>query len=143
MHAVVALLQQAAVLALVVGGIATIIQLTSLRAHAVRWAAGLFLISLTLPYIQHLAHDALRVVHGVVGHEESGVDVRARGVEGDEGVVQHVLVVVAALVGHVALAVFLLRRHLRGSEATRRAEAEREQVRRRERVRLPPQGEEL
>lgn len=142
MHAIITLLQHAAVLALVLGGIATIIQFASLRGHALRWAVGLFLFSLFLPYAQHLLHHALRVVHDEVGHRGHGQDAPGHGPVGDGGVAQHLLAVVAVVLGHVALAVYLLRRYLRGPEAARRAEAEREQVRRRERVRVLPQGEE-
>lgn len=142
MRDVVELLQQAAVLALGLGGICTILQITSLRARALRLGAGLFALSLFLPYAREVVEHIGAVALDEAGRRVSGDGVGPGDHPGDGGVARYAIGIVLALVGHVALAVYLLRRYLRGPEAARRADAEREQVRRRERVRVPPQGEE-
>lgn len=112
MLVVVALLRAAAVLVLMLAGIATVLSATATRSTLLRVAAVLFLLSLFIPY-------AAAVVIRALG------DIALPAVSSTT--------VIAVVFGHIVLTGALLARRLRAKTSTI------EGARGRERPRLPPQ----
>lgn len=117
------LLNRVALLALVAAGLATIVGARVVGGSLLRVGLGAFLLALFVPY-------AFGSMRGAVG--DFRCDVGEAGVGTPSGML------VPVILGHIALAVLLIRRRLRGTEHARRDAAESERTRTRERTRLPP-----
>jgi len=127
MEMLASLLASLAVLALVIAGLAMIVGFRAARDRFFRYAAFAFVLSLLVQCVS-------RPIGNLVGATTH----RAQ----DLGAALPIEAVLAVVLGHVVLAVVLIRRRLRGQEHARRVGQDRERARAPERVRLPPRNTE-
>lgn len=111
-----------ALVTFVLGAIAWIVGLATVRDRLLRWAAGAFVLATLVPM---LALELASSVPTLSWPSAPDLPASAPTV----GVV---------VLGHLVLAVVLFRRWLRGPDAPARERESRERSRRRERERLPP-----
>lgn len=125
MNTFAAFLMSLTVLALVLAGLLMIGGMKGGRDRLLRLAALLLGLSLFIPYAV-----------ATLDTEFTGISCESRGA----GAAPSLDVLVPVVLGHVALAVLLLRRRLRSPERGNGELGDIERARSRERTRLPPEG---
>lgn len=112
-----------AALAVMAAGIFWAFGDASHRDQALRWAAGFIVLAIAIPYVLHLIRNCLSQFRGDAGFTDVEVPAWA---------------VIPPVIGHAALASYLIRRRLQGPDHARSRAADLERARGRERTRVPP-----
>ena len=123
MYPLTSLMGSLTILAITLAGLATIVGLPSLRARCAQAALILLLLTIAIAPVIRAALAIEERFSGSWGLPPTGIS--------------HGTFVLVVL-GHVVLAVVLIRRRLRGPDRARTDVQERDRVRGRERTRLPP-----